>query len=49
MGVHRIYGYEGITQSIKNNLMDLYDRLLPQCFELLDGGASLIKASVIKE
>ena len=36
-GVHQKYGYERFTQSIKSRLMDV-----------LNGGASLIKISVIK-
>ena len=29
-GVHRNYGYEKFTQSIKSSLMDVYDRFPPQ-------------------
>ena len=29
-GVHRNYGYEKLTQSIKSSLMDVYDRFSPQ-------------------
>ena len=47
--VHQNYGYEKITQSIKSSLMDLHDRFPSQSFELLDGGASVIRASVIKK
>ena len=36
-GVHPEYGCEGITQSIKKSLVDVYDRILSQSFELLDG------------
>ena len=49
LGVHQEYGYESITQSIKSSLMDVYDRFPLQSFELLDGGASVIKSSVIKK
>ena len=42
-GVHQKYGYEKITQSIKSNLKDAYDRFPSQSFELLDEGASVIK------
>ena len=41
--VHPKYGYERITQSIKSSFMDVYDRFPSQSFELLDGGASVIK------
>ena len=47
--VHQEYGYEKITQSIKSSLMNAYDRFLLQSFELLDGGASIIRSSVIKK
>ena len=36
-GVHKEYGYQKITQSIKSSLMDVYDRFPIQYFELLDG------------
>ena len=42
-GVHQNHGYEKITQSIKSSLMNAYDRFPLQSFELLDGGASIIK------
>ena len=29
-GIHRNYGYEKFTQSIKISLMDVYDRFPPQ-------------------
>ena len=29
-GIHRNYGYEKFTQSIKSSLMDVYDRFPPQ-------------------
>ena len=35
--VHKEYGYQNITQSIKSSLMDVYDRFPIQYFELLDG------------
>ena len=47
-GVHQKYGHEMFTQSIKNSPIDIYDRFPSQSFELLDEGASVIKASVIK-
>ena len=37
-GIHRNYGYERFTQSIKSSLIDVYDRFPLQSFELLDGG-----------
>ena len=49
MGVHQKYGFERITQSIKSSLLDVWDRFPSQYFELLDGGASVIKASVIRK
>ena len=48
-GVYQKYGYEKITQSIKCSLMNVYDRFPLQYFELLDGGASIIKSPVIKK
>ena len=48
-GVYEKYGYKNITQSIKSGLMDVYDTFSSQSFGLLDGGASLIKTSVIKK
>ena len=33
-GVHRNYGYEKFTQSIKSSLMDVYDRFPPQAYNL---------------
>ena len=39
-GVHQRYGHERITQSIKSNHMDVYDRFPSQSFEILNGGAS---------
>ena len=30
LGVHRNYGYEKFTQSIKSRLMDVYDKFPPQ-------------------
>ena len=42
-GIHQEYGYERITQSIKSSLMEVYDKFPSQTFELLDGGASVIK------
>ena len=32
--VHRNYGYEKFTQSIKSSLMDVYDRFPPQAYNL---------------
>ena len=43
--VHKEYGYQNITQSIKSSLMDVYDRFPLQSFELLDGGTQFIKTS----
>ena len=48
-GMHRNYGYERFTQSIKGNLMDVCDRFSSQSFELLNGGTHVIKSSVIKK
>ena len=48
-GIHRNYGYERFTQSIKSSLMDVYDRFPSQSFELLDGGTQVITSSVIKK
>ena len=48
-GVHQKYGYKRITQIFKSSLMDVYDRFPSQSFEILDGGASVIKTSVIKK
>ena len=31
-GIHRNYGYEKLTQSIKSSLTDVYDRFPPQSF-----------------
>ena len=42
-GEHQKYGHEMFTQSIKNSLIDIYDRFPSQSFELLDEGASVIK------
>ena len=43
-GIHQNHGYEKLTQSIKNSLMDVYDRFPPQsCW------ASLIKEGGIKD
>ena len=47
-GVHQKYRYEKIIQSIKSSLMDVYDRFPSQSFGLLDGGASIIKTSIIQ-
>ena len=33
-GVHRNYGYEKFTQSIKSSLMDVYHRFHPQAYNL---------------
>ena len=48
-GIHRSYGYERFTQSIKSSFTDVYDRFPSQSFELLDGGTQFIKPSVIKK
>ena len=48
-GVHNEYGYEKITQSMKTSLMDVYDKFSLQSLELLHGGASITKSSVIKK
>ena len=48
-GIHQKYGYERITQSIKRSLMDVYNRFPLKSFELSDGGASIIKTSVMKK
>ena len=34
-GIHRNYGYEKFTQSIKGSLINVYDIFLLQCFELI--------------
>ena len=44
-GVHKEYGYQNITQSIKSSLMDVYDRFPLQSFELLEAGTQVIKTS----
>ena len=41
-GIHRNYGYEIFTQSIKSILMDVHDRFPSQSFALLDGGTQVI-------
>ena len=43
-GLHKEYGYQNITQSIKS-LIDVYDRFPLQSFELLEGGTQVIKTS----
>ena len=48
-GMHRNFGYERFIQSIKINLMDVYDRFSSQSFELLDGSTHVIKSSLIKK
>ena len=48
-GVHQEHGYEKITQTIKSSPMNVYNRFPLKSFELLDGGASIIKSSVIKK
>ena len=48
-GIHRNYGYERFTQSIKSSLIDVYDRFPLQSFELLDGVPQSLKSSVIKK
>ena len=44
-GIHKAYGYQNNTQSIKSSFMDVYDRFPLQSFELLDGGTQVIKTS----
>ena len=44
-GVHQKYGYERITQI---SLINVCDKFPSQSFELLDGGALVIKTSVIQ-
>ena len=44
-GVHKEYGYQKITQSIKGSLMHVYDRFPLQSLVLLDEGTQVIKAS----
>ena len=44
-GLHQKYGYERITQI---SLINVCDKFPSQSFELLDGGALVIKASVIQ-
>ena len=48
-GIHRNYGYERSTQSIKSSVMDVYGRFPSQSFGLLDGGPQVIKSSIIKK
>ena len=48
-GIHRNYGHEGFTQSIKSSLIDVYDRFSLQTCELLDGVPQSLKSSVIKK
>ena len=47
--IHRKYGYERFTQSIKSSLMDVYDRFSSQSFMFLDGDTQFITSSVIKK
>ena len=48
-GIHRSYGYERFTQSIKSSLMDVCGKFPSQSFGLFDGGIQVIKSSIIKK